>query len=604
MKNGKTLVAAAVAAMLAVPASHAAIDDAGMQYTSAAEGFYGSLRMDFSSSDKSTPGAADTDSAGLDVSASRLGVRGTVDLGGGMSAGYNYEFGVNGNNGAAIGNTRLHNVGLSGGFGSVLVGTQWALDYNYVWGKTDVMNVNSGWFTYNANRAGRQSNAITYTSPDFNGFNFGLSAALSKGSLEIGSTELYVDGEKADFDDEDNTVRSAQRRVEGLKEEADMAAEDAREARIDIDGGVNAEGETVVGERELALLAVTVVRDARAAVATNETRALNADQAYAGIDDDLTDGNDGMDLSAANGLVAVAAVSENIADGALATYVATRNASNLATLDAAERAALDAAAARDAARDRILAADTGYMTAVEARDTTEATALAADVGYQRANDAAEAAEAAAAAAELRRVVALETLPTYEAQLAKAMADNPPMFTSEEAAAVDKFVIASGYSFKGFNIAGTYVRRDVSTVNARYDFDTADGATTATFTEVSTNPNSIGLALGYGQDNWSLGYYYAKTDMDTPDNNEQLVHSFAGQMGIGKTTLRALYETQSDEANGRQDKDTDFWTLEAQYDLGSRSRVYAEYSLEEFDNPNDSSESSDTNIFLVGYRVDF
>jgi predicted porin len=350
MKNGKTLVAAAVAAMLAVPASHAAIDDAGMQYTSAAEGFYGSLRMDFSTSDSSTPGAADTDSTGLDVSASRLGVSGTVDLGGGLSASYNYEFAVKGNNGDAIGTTRLHNVGLSGGFGSLLVGTQWALDYNYVWSRTDVMNVQSGWFYSSAagsNRAGRQSNAITYTSPDFNGFNFGLSGAL------------------------------------------------------------------------------------------------------------------------------------------------------------------------DSIKD--------------------------DAGYK------------------------------------------------EDAAVDKFVTAAGYSFGGFDIAGTYVRRDTGDIN----------------------PTSVGLALGYGQDNWSLGYYYAKTDMDTPANNEELVHSFAGQVGIGKTTLRALYETLSDEGNGVQDIDTDFWTLEAQYNLGSKSRVYAEYNQEERDNPNDPSGSSDEtlksidkSVFLVGYRVDF
>ena len=564
MKNGKTLVAAAVAAMLAVPASHAAIDDAGMQYTSAAEGFYGSLRMDFSSSDKGTPGAADTDSAGLDVSASRLGVRGTVDLGGGLSAGYNYEFAVNGDNGAAIGTTRLHNVGLSGGFGSVLVGTQWALDYNYVWVKTDVMNVRSGWFAYNANRAGRQSNAITYTSPDFNGFNFGLSAVLSKGSLEIGSTELYVDGEKVDSPGGDsraeaNELRSALDEVLGLV----TMAESARTAAD--------------GEIEPALLAVTAVTTARTAVTTNQARA-------------LTGGN-------YPGLATAADEAATAATDARDAYVATRNASNLATLDAAERTERDAAAARDAEEARLLAADTGYMSAVEALATAEATALGNDVGYQRANAAAEAAERKAD-------VALKTPPLYDARLAKAMEDNPPMFTSEEAAAVDKFVIASGYSFRGFNIAGTYVRRDVSTVNARYDFDTDNGATTASFTEVSTNPASIGLALGYGQDNWSLGYYYAKTDMDTADSNEQLVHSFAGQMGIGKTTLRALYETQSDEANSRQDIDTDFWTLEAQYDLGSKSRVYAEYSLEEIDNPNDSSGSSDENVFLVGYRVDF
>ena len=401
MKNGKILVTAVAAGMLAVPASHAAIDDAGMQYTSAAEGFYGSLRMDFSTSDSSTPGAADTDSTGLDVSASRLGVSGTVDLGGGLSASYNYEFAVKGNNGDAIGTTRLHNVGLSGGFGSLLVGTQWALDYNYVWVKTDVMNVRSGWFAYNANRAGRQSNAITYTSPDFNGFNFGLGAVLSSGSLSdlsVTSSRVEVDSSAGTPDDDDN--------------------------------------------------------------------------------------------------VAIAALEAMRPDNSLA--------------------------------------------------------------------------------------------------------------SEEAAAVDKVILASSYSFRGFNIAGTYVRRDTPMAEAVYSYATGDTGSgeLSSVEEVSVNPSSVGLALGYGQDNWSLGYYYAKTDMDQSSNPEEVVHSFAGQVGIGKTTLRALYETLSDEENGRQDIDTDFWTLEAQYNLGSKSRVYAEYSQEEIDNPNNSSASSDGSVFLVGYRVDF
>ena len=178
--------------------------------------------------------------------------------------------------------------------------------------------------------------------------------------------------------------------------------------------------------------------------------------------------------------------------------------------------------------------------------------------------------------------------------------------SEEAAAVDKVILASSYSFRGFNIAGTYVRRDTPMAEAVYSYATRDTGSgeLSSVEEVSVNPSSVGLALGYGQDNWSLGYYYAKTDMDQSSNPEEVVHSFAGQVGIGKTTLRALYETLSDEENGRQDIDTDFWTLEAQYNLGSKSRVYAEYSQEEIDNPNNSSASSDGSVFLVGYRVDF
>jgi len=157
-KRKNILVTAVAATLLAVPASQAAIDDAGMQYTSAAEGFYGSLRLGFQTTDDGT-----SDSEGIDQRSSRLGVRGTADLGGGLTASYHYEFSVNGDNdtSSALGGTQLQNVGLSGGFGSILLGTQWALDYNTVWGKTDVMNLHSGGFAYNDNRAGRQSNAIT-----------------------------------------------------------------------------------------------------------------------------------------------------------------------------------------------------------------------------------------------------------------------------------------------------------------------------------------------------------------------------------------------------------------------------------------------------------
>ena len=149
--------------------------------------------------------------------------------------------------------------------------------------------------------------------------------------------------------------------------------------------------------------------------------------------------------------------------------------------------------------------------------------------------------------------------------------------SDEDAAVDKFVTAAGYSFGGFNIAGTYVRQDI----------------------LDINPTSVGLALGYGQDNWSLGYYYANTDFDVTANLEMAVHSFASQVDIGKSTLRALYETAILEADGVEDVDSDYWTLEAQYNLGSKSRVYVEYNRQELLNS-----VVDRNNFLVGYRVDF
>ena len=410
MNNGKTLVAAAVAAILAAPASHAAIDDAGMQYTSAAEGFYGSLRMAFTTSATKTAATKDRLS-GVDASASRLGVRGTVDLGGGMSAGYNYEFGVRGDNGAEIGTTRLHNVGLSGGFGSFLVGTQWALDYNYVWGNTDVMNVNSGRFAYNINRAGRQSKAITYTSPDFNGFSFGISGIMNSSS-EVAS----------------------------------------------------------VSSRASELVA-------------------NPDPSLSSLFD-------------------VVDVNLQIAEGAEADDL-DRVENNVAGLT-----------------------------------------VSAD--------------------------------------------------GDEAATIDKTVLAAGYSNRGFNIAGTYVRRDVPRVVVDATIGAADdGSEDVTAAKIaSANPSSIGLRLGYGQDNWSLNYVYGKTDYDSAVDVEEEHHSLAGQLQVGKTTLRALYETQETSV-AILDAEIDYYTLSAQYDLGSRSRVWAEYTGED----NELS-GVDSTAFNVGYRVDF
>jgi len=356
--------------LLAVPASQAAIDDAGMQYTSAAEGFYGSLRVAFGSTNKDN-----ADATSIDASASRLGVRGTADLGGGLTASYRYEFGVNGDNGATnrtiagarrsdnnnfattsdtgIGNTRLHHVGLHGGFGSVVIGTQWSLDYNYVWGTTDVMNAFGGNVYGAPDRTGRQSNAITYTSPDLNGFSFGGSAVVDNKPKE--SPPLDAEGNPIDSSDGDS--------------------------------------------------------------------------------------------------------------------------------------------------------------------------------------------------------------------------------------IDKVVLAAGYSRAGLDIAGTYIRRAVTS-------HTTEG-------DMELNPTTLGLAFGYGQDNWSIDYWYGSTSDDAQIETDNKSHSLAGQLGVGKATLRAIWERNTSEQAGRSDADVDVVTLGAQYDLGSRARVFAEY-----DSLDSDSDARDRDRFAVGYRVDF
>lgn len=346
----KVLACAVAAGMLAIPASHAAIDDAGMKYTSAGEGFYGSLRTRLISQDQDAGG----DSTDVNASSSRLGVRGSVDLGGGLSANYRYEFAVNSDNGSSIGSTRLHNVGLSGGFGSVSFGTQWGLDYNYVWGTTDVMNFHSGWFAYTAERAGRQSNALTYYSPDFGGFDFGLGVVV---------------------------------------------------------------------------------------------------------------------------------------------------------------------------------------------------------------------------------------------------DADPDATGGEAESVDEFKLGARYAIQGFTIAGTYVA-------GAFNSDPVDDSGMMDIEK--SDPKSYGVALGYGQDNWSVGYYYGDTDYGATDADgdqgyigSEKIHSIAGQFSIDKATLRALYETKDNKLEGsRMDTDQTYWTVGAQYDLGSKSRVYAEYSKAE------AASGDETTWFELGHRVDF
>ncbi|TCO83321.1 putative porin [Plasticicumulans lactativorans] len=160
----KSLIALAVAGALAASA-----------VAKAETTLYGSARVSVNYTDDKRNVITDTD---VDVSswdvrneASRLGVRGSEDLGGGLSAIYQYEFGVN-IDGKADGspfNQRLSWVGLKGGFGSVTAGRQWSPYYNAV-GIDDVFNGDDGGASYYyLGMPHRISNAVVYTSPSFSG---------------------------------------------------------------------------------------------------------------------------------------------------------------------------------------------------------------------------------------------------------------------------------------------------------------------------------------------------------------------------------------------------------------------------------------------------
>ena len=159
----KKMLAAAIASALAVPSAFAAIDDAGMKYTSASEGFYGSFRFALRSSE-------DND-ASVAAESSRLGVQGDVDVGHGNTAFYRGEWAFNYDEpNTEPFSTRLAYVGMKGAFGSVRFGQIWSADYDYVTSLTDVTNNVTGNLAPNF----RVKNALRYDSPDIQGFRFSI----------------------------------------------------------------------------------------------------------------------------------------------------------------------------------------------------------------------------------------------------------------------------------------------------------------------------------------------------------------------------------------------------------------------------------------------
>ena len=110
---------------------------------------------------------------------SRLGFRGTEDLGGGLRAGFVYEIGINPDRDTGTNaQTRLANLSLSGGFGTVVVGT-FMNAFDTVRGFSPADNSIAGGRATQFEAAAlldrfdsRSQNAIAYVSPDFNGFRF------------------------------------------------------------------------------------------------------------------------------------------------------------------------------------------------------------------------------------------------------------------------------------------------------------------------------------------------------------------------------------------------------------------------------------------------
>ena len=157
----KTLIALAVAGVVAAPAAFAATSNVDV---------YGKLHMSISLFDDQLTGTSDVQ---VSSTASRIGFKGSEDLGGGLSGIWQIESGINLDEQNGNFATRNSFVGLKGGFGTVLLGTHdtplkmvgRAVD---LFGDTmaDSRNVMGG------GSDTRAKNEVLYMSPNFTGLSF------------------------------------------------------------------------------------------------------------------------------------------------------------------------------------------------------------------------------------------------------------------------------------------------------------------------------------------------------------------------------------------------------------------------------------------------
>jgi predicted porin len=144
--------------------------------------------------------------------ASRIGVKGTEDLGGGMSAVYGMEWGVAVGGAATGGSTtagstdnitaRNQFVGLKGSFGTVLAGrhdTPYKLAGSAdLFGDTAADAQGSKGIIGRVNFDLRANNALAYISPDVAGFHAAVAVTNNGGAEELGEAQslalVYVNG--------------------------------------------------------------------------------------------------------------------------------------------------------------------------------------------------------------------------------------------------------------------------------------------------------------------------------------------------------------------------------------------------------------------------
>jgi predicted porin len=160
-----------------------------------------------------SPGGADLNTTSEDSPNSRLGFRGSEDLGGGMKAIFQLEIGLGVDTGANSSTTQLFSrdtfVGLSGGFGTVRLGSMDTV-YKNLGDTMSFLGVSSGNFISTSNilsKPGigtssassfhlRRANSIVYETPEFGGFQFLFDLSLGETGNEFSRGNVISTGVK------------------------------------------------------------------------------------------------------------------------------------------------------------------------------------------------------------------------------------------------------------------------------------------------------------------------------------------------------------------------------------------------------------------------
>lgn len=122
--------------------------------------------------------------------ATRVGVKGSDDLGNGLTAKYKFELGID--KGTAV--TRDQWLGLAGGFGEVRLG-RFTLPFDGVMGANDNFNA-VGYSVQNPEgffSPARTSNVLAYVSPDMGGFSFTAGAVMNGYNGNPDADKKHVD---------------------------------------------------------------------------------------------------------------------------------------------------------------------------------------------------------------------------------------------------------------------------------------------------------------------------------------------------------------------------------------------------------------------------